>query len=207
MPIGTPSIKVGNVKHFGGNFVEVVIYGNDFDAAKVKCNEIVAKKKLIYIPPFDHPYVIAGQGTIGMEILEKIPNPDVVFVPIGGGGLAAGIGEYIKGKDDPPNTKVFGVEGVGQSAMNVSLKVDSRVTLFQVDPFADGTAVKVPGEECFRVCKKRLDPLDPDYPKERIVLVSNDEICAAIKDIFDSTSTSCSLRQAHADDFRHPLCR
>ena len=188
MPIGTPSIKVDSVRRFGGNLVDVRILGKDFDDAKKICDQIAKDEKLIYIPPFDDPYVIAGQGTIGMEILEELPDPDAVFVQIGGGGLAAGVGEYIKGKDNPPpNTKVIGVEGVGQNAMALSFAASHPVALDQVDPFADGTAVKIPGVETFRVCQKRLDP--------EIVLVSNDEICAAIKDIFDGTSTLCSLRQ------------
>ena len=200
MPIGTPSIKVDSVKRLGGNLVDVRILGKNFDEAKAICDQIVKDEHLVYVPPFDDPFVIAGQGTIGMEILEKMPNPDAVFVQIGGGGLAAGISEHIKGKDKPPpNTKVIGVQGVGQNAMAKSLAAGHPVVIDDVDRFADGTAVKIPGKETFRVCQKRLDP--------EVVLVSNDEICAAIKDFFEGTSMPCSLRQVHTDGFyRHPLC-
>ena len=186
MPIGTPNIKVDSVERFGGEFVDIRILGNDFDEAKAICLQIAEDENLFFVPPFDDPFVIAGQGTIGIEILEKIPNPDAVFVQIGGGGLAAGVSEYIKGKNNPPpNTKVIGVECVGQDAMAQSLAAGHPVLLDSVDPFADGTAVRIPGDETFRVCQKRLEP--------DIVLASVDEICAAIKDIYDGTSTPCSL--------------
>lgn len=182
MPIGTPSIKVNAVKRFGGKFVKVVIYGQDFDEAKKECDRIVEEEGRVYVPPFDDPFVIAGQGTIGLEILKEIAAPDAVFVQIGGGGLASGISEYIKGKVSPPNTKVIGVEAVDQDAMKQSIAKGELVTLDEVGPFADGTAVKTPGVETFRICRKRLD---------EIVLANNDQICAAIKDIFEGTSTPC----------------
>ena len=200
MPIGTPKIKVDSVERLGGKYVTVHIDGETFDDAQALCKKFADDNDLVYVPPFDNPYVIAGQGTIAMEILEQISQspdipvqvPDAVFVQIGGGGLAAGICQHIKGKVNPlPDTKVIGVEGYGQAAMTESLAAGRPVTLNEVDPFADGTAVKKPGKETFNICKKYLDP--------KVVLVSNDEICAAIKDIFDGASmpSSCSLRQAH----------
>ena len=192
MPIGTPQIKVDSVNRFGGDKVVVHIEGENFDEARDLCIQYAEENDLYFVPPFDDPYVIAGQGTIGIEILQKIPEPDAVFVQIGGGGLAAGISEYIKGKNNPPaKTKIIGVECVGQDAMAQSLAAGEPVTLDSVDPFADGTAVRRPGDETFRVCNERLE--------HDIVLASVDEICAAIKDIYDGTP--CSLRQVHTDGF------
>ena len=189
MPKSTPKIKVDSVIRLGDGMVTVHNdKAEDYDEAKKLCEEYAEEHGLSIVPAFDDPYVIAGQGTIGIEILHKIPEPDAVFVQIGGGGLAAGISEYIKGKDNPPNTKVIGVEGKGQDAMNQNIKSEDDIVfeINSVDPFADGTAVKKPGERTYKICKARLD--------SDIVLVSNDEICAAIKDIYDGTSTPCSLR-------------
>ena len=202
MPIGTPQIKVDSVWRLGTvdnvKYVDVILYGNNFDEAKVKCDEIAARDHLFYVAPFDNPYVIAGQGTIGIEILEELPDPDAVFVQIGGGGLASGISEYIKGKDNPPpGVKVIGVEGVGQNAMAKSIAAGHLDPLKEIDPFADGTAVMVPAQSTFDICKIRLDP----QPKPEIVLVTNDQLCSAIKDIFDGMSMPCSLQPARADGF------
>lgn len=177
MPVGTPSIKVRNVVRLGA---KVVSHGADFDAAKEECARLAAAHGLAFVPPYDHPLVIAGQGTIGMEILKQLPgsdNLDAVFAAIGGGGLVAGIAEYVK-RIGNPKTLVIGCETVDADAMAQSLEKGERVTLSEVGPFADGTAVKVVGQEPFRICKKLLDG---------IVKVDNDELCAAIKDIFDGT--------------------
>lgn len=174
MPLSTPSIKVNNVRRLGGN---VVLHGQDFDAAKAECLRLEKEKGLTFIPPYDDPYVVAGQGTIAMEICRQVADPDAldgVFGSIGGGGLCAGIAAYMKRV--APKTAVYGVETVDGDAMDKSLKAGHRIVLPEVGPFADGTAVRLVGEEPFRVCKELLDD---------VVIVDNDEICAAIKDVFE----------------------
>lgn len=175
MPEGTPSIKVRSVSQLGA---KVVLYGQDFDEAKTECIRLAALHGLAFVPPYDDPLVIAGQGTIGMEILKQIPDSeslDAVFAAVGGGGLVAGIAEYIK-RIGNPSTQVFGAETVDGDAMEKSLQKGERITLNEVGPFADGTAVKIVGEEPFRICKTLLDG---------IVKANTDELCAAIKDVFE----------------------
>lgn len=178
MPLGTPSIKVRNVVRLGA---KVVSYGADFDEAKEECARLAAAHGLAFVPPYDHPLVIAGQGTIGLEILKQLPNADTldaVFAAIGGGGLVSGIAEYVK-RIGNPKTQVIGCETLDGDAMAQSLEKGERVTLSEIGPFSDGTAVKIVGQEPFRICQKLLDG---------IVKVDNDELCAAIKDIFDGAS-------------------
>jgi len=175
MPKGTPDIKVRNVQRLGA---KAVLHGEDFDAAKAECARLAASSGLIFVPPYDDPLVIAGQGTVGMEILKQVGNVDSldgVFASIGGGGLVSGIGAYVK-RIGGPNIKVMGVETVDGDAMKKSMQDGKRVTLKEVGPFSDGTAVKIVGEEPFRVCQEVVDD---------IVVVNNDAICAAIKDIFE----------------------
>ncbi|CAK5265751.1 unnamed protein product [Mycena citricolor] len=177
MPVGTPSIKVRNVVRLGA---KVVSYGADFDEAKKECARLAVAHGLTFVPPYDHPLVIAGQGTVGMEILKQLPNSeslDAVFAAIGGGGLVSGVAEYVK-RIGSPNTQIYGCETVDGDAMARSLAKGERVTLSEVGPFSDGTAVKIVGEEPFRICQKHVDG---------VAIVDNDELCAAIKDIFDET--------------------
>ncbi|KIY50312.1 threonine dehydratase I [Fistulina hepatica ATCC 64428] len=177
MPCGTPSIKVRNVARLGA---KVILHGADFDEAKQECARLAAAHDLTFVPPYDDPLVIAGQGTIGMEILKQFPQSDHldgIFASVGGGGLVAGICEYVK-RIGSPELKVHGVETVDGDAMERSLAHTERVTLSEVGPFSDGTAVKMVGAEPFRICKKLLDD---------VVKVDNDAICAAIKDIFEET--------------------
>jgi threonine dehydratase len=174
MPTTTPQIKVQAVKNRGG---EVVLAGLSYDEAYAHALELEKIEKLTFVHPFDDPEVIAGQGTIGMEILRQHPKPiHAVFVAIGGGGLAAGVGAYIKRLR--PETKIIGVETFDADAMKRSLAAGKRVRLDQVGLFADGTAVKFVGEETFRVCREVLD---------EVILVDTDAICAAIKDVFEDT--------------------
>ncbi|CDO54796.1 hypothetical protein DV451_002321 [Geotrichum candidum] len=175
MPVPTPSIKYQNVARLGS---KVVLYGDDFDSAKAECSRLCKQHGLTNIPPFDDPYVIAGQGTIAKEILSQwnIHELKAIFVAIGGGGLIAGIGAYIK--RIAPHIKVIGVETHDAHAMKDSLTAGNRLMLKEVGLFADGTAVKIVGEETFRVCKEVVD---------EIVLVSTDELCASIKDVFNDT--------------------
>lgn len=177
MPQGTPSIKVRNVARLGA---KVILHGVDFDEAKLECARLAAAHGLTFVPPYDDPLVIAGQGTVGMEILKQLPDSDQldsIFAAVGGGGLVAGICEYVK-RIGSPNTLVRGVETFDGDAMARSVEKGTRVTLREVGPFSDGTAVKIVGEEPFRICQNLLDG---------IVKVDNDEICAAIKDIFEET--------------------
>ncbi|KAK7676849.1 hypothetical protein QCA50_011496 [Cerrena zonata] len=177
MPKGTPSIKVRNVSRLGA---KVVLHGLDFDEAKAECARLAAAHGLAFVPPYDDPLVVAGQGTIGMEILKQMPdsdNIDGIFAAVGGGGLVAGISEYVK-RIGSPKTKVIGVETLDGDAMAKSLEKGERVTLNEVGPFSDGTAVKIVGVEPFRICKQLLDG---------VVKANTDELCAAIKDVFEET--------------------
>jgi threonine dehydratase len=175
MPEGTPSIKHLNVARLGGH---VVLHGADFDAAKEECARRAKQNGLINIPPFDDPYVIAGQGTIGNEMFAQVnmANVEAIFCGVGGGGLIAGIGLFVKRM--APHVKIIGVEASDANAMAQSLKLGRRVTLSEVGLFADGAAVKVPGEETFRICRDVVDD---------VIEVTTDEICAAIKDMYDDT--------------------
>ncbi|MFZ9682935.1 MAG: threonine ammonia-lyase, biosynthetic [Cephaloticoccus sp.] len=174
MPVTTPQVKVQAVKARGG---EVVLVGDSFDEAQQHARELEQKEGLTFVHPFDDPEVIAGQGTIGLEILRQHQGPlHAVFVAIGGGGLAAGIAACLKRVR--PGVKVIGVEPVDSDAMHRSLKARRRVRLDHAGLFADGVAVKQVGVETFRLCRQYLD---------EVVLVDTDEICAATKDVFEDT--------------------
>ncbi len=174
MPVTTPQIKVDAVRGRGG---EVVLAGDSYDEAYAHARELERNEKLSFVHPYDDPHVIAGQGTIGMEILRQHPGPiHAVFAAIGGGGLISGIAAYIKRLR--PEIKVIGVEAADADAMARSLAAGERVTLAQVGLFADGAAVKLVGEETFRLCREHVD---------EVVLVDTDAICAAIKDVFEDT--------------------
>ncbi|MDA0983080.1 MAG: threonine ammonia-lyase, biosynthetic [Proteobacteria bacterium] len=174
MPVTTPKIKVDAVAARGA---KVVLHGDTVAEAFVHARRLRRRGGLTFVHPFDDPEVIAGQGTIGMEILRQSARPiDAVFVPVGGGGLIGGIAAYIKRLR--PSVKVIGVEPADADAMARSLKAGRRVTLEQVGLFADGVAVKEVGKETFRLAKKYVDD---------VVLVDTDEMCAAIKDVFEDT--------------------
>ncbi|MBL1375728.1 threonine ammonia-lyase, biosynthetic [Zobellella iuensis] len=173
MPVVTPDIKVESVRRLGG---QVVLHGNNFDEAYAHCLELAQARGLTLIPPFDDEDVIAGQGTIGRELLEQDTRLTHVFVPVGGGGLAAGVAVYIK--QLLPQVKVIGVEAEGSACLKAALKAGEIVSLDRVSMFADGVAVKRMGTETFRLCQEYLDG---------VVTVSSDEICAALKDIFEDT--------------------
>jgi threonine dehydratase len=174
MPQTTPAIKVDAVRSMGA---EVVLAGDAYPGAKAHCDVLVAESGLTLIHPFDDPLVIAGQGTIADEILRHAGSGiDAVFVPVGGGGLIAGIAAYLK--ELVPSVKVIGVEPFEADAMYRSLQAGRRVKLDTVGIFADGVAVQEVGENTFEVCRGTVD---------EIVRVDNDEICAAIKDVFQDT--------------------
>lgn len=173
MPKTTPDIKVSAVRAFGG---EVILHGNSFDEAKSKAEALSVDKGLTYVPPFDHPLVIAGQGTIGMEMIQQNGHLEYIFVPVGGGGLAAGIAVLIK--QLMPEIKVIAVEPTDSACLKAALDLGKPTDLDRVSIFADGVAVKKIGDETFRLCQQYLDGH---------VCVSSDEICAAVKDIFEDT--------------------
>lgn len=174
MPRTTPSIKVEAVKRLGG---EVVIFGDAFDDARIHALELCKQQDLVFVHPYDDPEVIAGQGTIGVEILRQHSGPiAAIYVPVGGGGLAAGIATYAKFLR--PDIKVIGVEPEDAASMKAALEAGKPVPLREVGIFADGVAVRQAGDETFRLCSRYLDG---------IITVTTDEICAAIKDIFDHT--------------------
>lgn len=176
MPRTTPDIKVQAVRSLGA---EVVLEGDHYADAQRHCDALRAENHLAFVHPFDDPLVIAGQGTVGMEVIRQAPTDlAAVFVPIGGGGLIAGIGAYVKAVR--PGVKVIGVQSVDSDAMARSVAAGTRVSLDHVGIFADGVAVQRVGEHTFPIVQATVS---------EIVCVSNDEICAAIKDVFDETRT------------------
>jgi len=174
MPKTTPEIKVDAVRRFGG---EVVLHGIAYDDAYARARELEAEQGLTFVHPYDDPLVIAGQGTVAMEILRQHPQAiDAVFVPVGGGGLVAGMCSYIKALR--PQIKVIGVEPDDAPSLYEALRQGERVELDQVGIFADGVAVRQVGELPYRLLRDQID---------EVILVSTDEICAAIMDVFDDT--------------------
>jgi threonine dehydratase len=171
MPVTTPRVKVDAVQALGG---EVVLHGDSYSDAYGHALGLQRKQRLSFVHPFDDPDVIAGQGTIGMEILRQHQGPlDAVFVAVGGGGLISGVASYIKAVR--PQVRVIGVQTVDSDAMLRSVRAGKRVELTDVGLFADGTAVKLVGEETFRITRALVDGF---------VVVDTDEVCAAIKDVF-----------------------
>ena len=176
MPKTTPAIKVRAVEGWGA---AVLLVGNAFDEALAHARTLEVAQGLTFVHPFDDPDIIAGQGTVGMEILRQHAGPiGAVFVPIGGGGLASGVAAYLKYLR--PDIRVIGVEPEDAAGMAAARSAGRRVKLDSVGLFADGVAVREVGEETFRLCRDLLDD---------IILVDTDAICAAIKDIFDDTRT------------------
>ncbi|MDX2229747.1 MAG: threonine ammonia-lyase, biosynthetic [Leptolyngbyaceae cyanobacterium bins.349] len=174
MPVTTPQVKIDAVKARGG---EVVLHGDTYDDAYAYARQLEAEKGLTFIHPFDDPDVIAGQGTIALEILRQYQQPiHAIFVAIGGGGLISGIAAYVK--RIRPEIKIIGVEPVDSDAMYQSLQAGKRVRLPQVGLFADGVAVRQVGEETFRLCQQYVD---------EVIRVDTDDTCAAIKDVFEDT--------------------
>jgi threonine dehydratase len=174
MPTTTPPIKVEAVVSYGA---EAILFGDSYDDAYAHALALATKRKLTFIHPFDDVDVIAGQGTVGMEILRQHAEPiHSLFVPVGGGGLIAGVAAYVKAIC--PNTRIIGVEPEDAPTLQRAMKAGRRVILKQVGLFADGVAVRQVGKENFHVARRLV---------EEVVLVSTDEICAAIKDIFEDT--------------------
>jgi threonine dehydratase len=174
MPRTTPGIKVNAVKALGG---KTLLYGDTYDEAYEHALQLAEERDMVFIHPYDDPDVIAGQGTIAMELLQQHRDPlDAVFVPVGGGGLIAGIAAYLKALR--PEIRVIGVEPEDAPCMYEALRHNRRVVLDQVGIFADGVAVRQVGKETWKVARKLVD---------EVILISTDEMCAATKDIFDDT--------------------
>ncbi len=174
MPRTTPTIKVNGVRYHGAR---VILHGDTYDEASAHAAKLVEEKGLVYVHPYDDPDVIAGQGTIGMEIVRQHPDPiEAIFLPVGGGGLLAGVAAYLKYVR--PEVKIIGVEPEDAACLAAALEKGRRVTLPEVGIFADGVAVAQIGKETFRVIRHTVD---------EVVTASTDEICAAIKDIFEDT--------------------
>ena len=171
MPVTTADIKVDAVRAFGG---EVLLYGANFDEAKGRAIELSQQQGFTYVPPFDHPAVIAGQGTLALELLQQDAHIDRIFVPVGGGGLAAGVAVLIK--QLMPQIKVIAVEAEDSACLKAALDAGKPVDLARVGLFAEGVAVKRIGDETFRLCQEYLDD---------IITVDSDAICAAMKDLFE----------------------
>ena len=174
MPVTTPPIKINAVVKLGA---QVMLHGDSYSEAQEHAVHLITQQQRTFVHPYDDPDVIAGQGTVGMEILRQYNKPvHAIFVPIGGGGLISGIAAYVKRLR--PEIKMIGVEPVDSAAMHEALQQGKCVQLQQVGLFADGVAVKCVGKETFRLCQALVDD---------IVLVDNDAICAAIKDVFEDT--------------------
>ncbi|WP_438447769.1 threonine ammonia-lyase IlvA [Gorillibacterium sp. sgz5001074] len=175
MPSTTPGQKVSQVKMFGGSSVEVILTGDTFDDAFAEAMKTCESEGMVFIHPFDDARIIAGNGTVGMEIMEDANGPvDYLFVTIGGGGLSAGTGAYVK--TISPGTKVIGVEPEGAASMTEALARQEVVTLPQIDKFVDGAAVKRVGQLCFGICKEVLDD---------IVLVPEGKVCTTILELYN----------------------
>ena len=172
MPTTTPAIKVNSVRALGG---EVVQFGDTFDEAYAEAMRLSEAQQLTFIHPFDDPYTIAGQGTIGMEILRQVKAPiDAIFVPVGGGGIAAGVSAYVKYLR--PETKIIAVEAEDSACLKAAMDAGKRVTLSEVGIFADGVAVATIGQNTFEILQHTVD---------EVVTCTTDEMCAAIKDVYD----------------------
>jgi threonine ammonia-lyase, biosynthetic, long form len=177
MPVTAPQVKVDAVRRFGGDFVEVLLAGDSYSDAQAAAARIEAERGLVFVHPFDDLDVVAGQATVGMELLRQSSVPlDAVFVPVGGGGLLAGVASCIKTLS--PQTKVIGVQADDSDAMACSLETGARVSLPEVGLFADGTAVKQVGALTYELCRRHVDAM---------LRVDSDALCAAIRDVYQET--------------------
>ena len=178
MPVTTPKQKIEQVRMFGREFIEIVLTGDTFDAANAAAIAFAEENKKTFIPPFDDPKVMEGQGTIGREIMAQAPDKlDYIFVPIGGGGLASGLGSYIKAVS--PETKVIGVEPAGAPCMKAAIEKGELVDLPEIDKFVDGAAVKKAGAKTFEVCREVLDD---------IIIVPEGAVCTMIIQMYNKSA-------------------
>jgi threonine dehydratase len=174
MPVITPKQKITQTKMFGEDKVEVILTGDTFDDCAIAAKAYTLARDMVFIPPFDDYSIIEGQGTVGVEILEDITDLHYIFVPIGGGGLSAGLGAYFK--THSPETKIIGVEPEGAPAMKEAIKAGAPVTLKDIDRFVDGAAVKRAGDITFEICNKVLDD---------VLLVPEGKVCTTILKLYN----------------------
>ncbi|GAA4320042.1 threonine ammonia-lyase IlvA [Compostibacter hankyongensis] len=174
MPSPTPKQKINQVRMFGENFVEIVLTGDTFDDCQEAALGYAAREQMTVIPPFDHPSIIAGQGTVGKEILDDLPQVDYLFVPVGGGGLASGVGTYFK--QHSPQTRIIGAEPEGAPSMLKAFEAGSPVTLPEIDNFVDGAAVKRVGQLTYQICREVLHAM---------TLVPEGRICSSILRLYN----------------------
>ena len=198
MPIITPRQKVNQTKMFGDDAIEIILTGDTFDDCAVAAKAYTEEKGMIFIPPFDHPRIIEGQGTVAVEILADKPGIDFVFVPVGGGGLSAGVGSYFK--TFSPKTKVIGLEPEGAPSMKEALKAGKPITLESIDRFVDGASVKRVGELTFSICQEVLDDMR---------LIPEGKICSTILKLYNEDAIVAepagAMSIAALDDFAHEI--
>ncbi len=174
MPVITPNQKINQTKMFGENFIEVKLVGDTFDDCAVAAKKYTEENNMTFIPPFDDPRIIEGQGTVAVEILEDLSDIDYLFVPIGGGGLSAGVGTFFKTYS--PKTTIIGLEPEGAPAMYESIKAGEPVTLESIDRFVDGAAVKRVGDITFAICREVLN---------EVHLVPEGKVCSTILSLYN----------------------
>ncbi len=174
MPVITPRQKLNQVEYFGGNWVEIHLVGDNFDQCQQEAYAFCREANSTFIPPFDHPDIVSGQGTVGMEIMEDLPDAEIIIVPVGGGGLAAGIGYWIN--TSCPGVQMIGVEPLGAASMTAALAIGAPVILSDVETFIDGAAVKCVGKFTFELCRKYL---------EEMQVVSEGKVCSTIIQLYN----------------------
>jgi threonine dehydratase len=198
MPVITPNQKIHQTKMFGENFIEIKLVGDTFDDCAVAAKQYTEENRMTFIPPFDDLRIIEGQGTVGVEILEDLPDIDYVFVPVGGGGLSAGLGSYLQ--QASPDTKVIGLEPEGAPSMFAAMKAGHPVTLESIERFVDGASVKRVGELTFSICKDVLADMR---------LVPEGKICSTILRLYNEDAIvvepAGALSITGLDDFKEEI--
>lgn len=198
MPIVTPNQKIRQVEMFGGPWVEIRLVGNTFDDCSAEARRFTEEAKRVFIPPFDHPRIIEGQGTVGLEICRDQPHADYVFIPVGGGGLAAGAGTYLKACN--PAIRLIGAEPAGAPSMREAFRAGHPVTLAEIDAFVDGAAVKRVGDLTYGICREVLDGIE---------VVEEGKICSTILSLYNENAIvvepAGALSIAILDRFREEI--
>ena len=198
MPVITPNQKVSQTKMFGEDFIEIKLIGDTYDECSVAAKKFTEENNLTFIPPFDDYKIIEGQGTVGVEILEELSKVDYVFVPVGGGGLSAGVGTFFKSFS--PNTKIIGAEPEGAPSMLRALEAGHPVFLEDIDQFVDGAAVKRVGDITFSICREVLDDMH---------LVPEGKVCTTILKLYNEDAIVAepagALAIAALDDYAEQI--
>ncbi len=198
MPVITPNQKVNQTKMFGEEFIEVKLIGDTYDECAVAAKKYTAEHGMVFIPPFDDFKIIEGQGTVGVEILEELSKVDYLFVPVGGGGLSAGVGAFFKSFS--PQTKIIGMEPEGAPSMYEALKAGQPVTLESIEQFVDGASVKRVGDITFSICKEVLDDM---------YLVPEGKVCSTILKLYNEDAIVAepagALAIAALDDYAEQI--